>query len=122
YRIEFAGRARDDTKNLGRRRLLFERFRQIVSALAQLREQPRGLRGDPRLLGQALHQGDLPVGKRQPLPTKDVDRTYQLGLFEYWHTDEGLRAAQLECGSARPVLGSGKRLEHGLGSRHSSKR
>src|SRR5262245_12836410 len=55
-RLKVIRRARYDPQHIGRRRLLLER-------LPQLREQPRILDGDHRLVGKARDQRYLPVGE-----------------------------------------------------------
>ena len=51
-------------QHLRGRRLLLQRFAQIVGALAQLIEQPGVLDGDDGLIGEILHQLNLLVGER----------------------------------------------------------
>jgi hypothetical protein len=58
-------------QHLRGRRLLLESFAQIVSALAQLIEQPRVLDGDDGLGGEILDQLDLCFGERTNLLTVD---------------------------------------------------
>ena len=65
--VQVAGRTGDDLEHLAGRGLLFQRFGEIVGALAQLVEQPRVLDGDDGLGGEVLHQLDLLVGERPHL-------------------------------------------------------
>ena len=64
-------------QHLGRRSLLLQRLAEIVSALAQLVEQPRVLDGDHGLGGEVLDQLDLLVGERADLLAEDRDRADQ---------------------------------------------
>ena len=61
--LQIERRAADDLEHVGSRRLLFQRFGEIVGALTQFVEQPRVLDGDDGLGGEVLHQLDLPVGE-----------------------------------------------------------
>src|SRR5262249_34107058 len=63
YCLQIERRAANDLEDVSGRRLLLERFRQIVSALAQLIEQPRVLDGDDGLRGEALEEPDLFLGE-----------------------------------------------------------
>ena len=65
------GELRDDLQHLRGRRLLLQRFGEIVGALAQLVEQPRVLDGDDGLGGKVRDQLDLLVGERPHLLTVD---------------------------------------------------
>ena len=51
-RLQFAGRLADDAQHFRGRRLLLQRFAQIVGAPPQLVEQPRVLDGDDGLGGE----------------------------------------------------------------------
>ena len=51
---ESVGRVADDLEDVRCRRLLLQRFGQIVGALAQFVEQPRILDGDHGLVGKGL--------------------------------------------------------------------
>jgi hypothetical protein len=73
YRGKLAGRARDDTEDLGGRGLLLKR-------LAQLIEQPRVLNRDDGLRGEIRHQLDLLVGEGPNLGAVDGDGANQIVL------------------------------------------
>src|SRR5262249_24448084 len=66
HRREIAGRRVDDTKNLGRRRLLFQR-------LARLIYQPRVLHRDDRLRREVLQKPDLVVGERSNITAIHIE-------------------------------------------------
>ena len=85
----------DDAQHLGCRGLLLKRFGEIVSALAQLIEQPRVLDGDDGLRGEVLHQRDLFVGKGPNLLAVDGDGADQLIFLEHRDHDEGTRSAKV---------------------------
>jgi len=63
-RLDFGLRTGDHSKDLARRRLLFQRLRQIGVACLQLLEQPNVLNRYDGLVGEGLHQFDLLHGKR----------------------------------------------------------
>jgi hypothetical protein len=67
-------RTADDLKHAGGRRLLLQRFAEIVRPLLQLIEQPRVLDGYDGLVGERLQQGDLPLGEEASLGTAEHDR------------------------------------------------
>ena len=66
-RREITERRIDDLQHIGGRGLLLQGF-------PLLRQQPRVLHRDHRLLGEVLHERDLPVRERPDLLTEDVDR------------------------------------------------
>ena len=55
HRLQLASRAGDNLENFRGRRLLFQRFTQIVGALAQFIEQPRVLDCDDGLGGEVVY-------------------------------------------------------------------
>ena len=67
HRLQFAGRAGDDPQHLGGRRLLLQRFAQLV-------EQPRVLDGDDGLGGEGFEQLDLLVRKWAYIHSSDQYR------------------------------------------------
>ncbi len=75
-RLHVARRAADDGEHLGRCRLMFQRFAQIVRALTQLLEQPRILDRDDGLGGEVRDQRDLLFAEWAHLLTVDADHAY----------------------------------------------
>ena len=63
--LQFTGRSGDDLEHLAGRGLLLQRFGQIVSALAQLVEQPRILDRDDSLSGEVADELDLLIRECQ---------------------------------------------------------
>ena len=68
-------RARDDTEDLARRRLLLQSLGEVGVLLLQLGEQARILDGDGGLVGEGLHQSDLTVGEQPDLVSIDSDHS-----------------------------------------------
>src|SRR5690242_5379898 len=64
YGLCVSRRAADDTKHLGRGRLLLERLREISIARLQLLEQPDVLDGDDGLGREGLEERDLLIRER----------------------------------------------------------
>ena len=71
HRLQVCGRTRDYTQDLGGRRLLLQRLRDLRMGLGerpilglQLPEQPHVLDGDDGLVGERVQQLDLFVGER----------------------------------------------------------
>src|SRR5712691_1537725 len=58
-RLHVGLRSADDAQDLGRRRLLFQRFGEVSVADLELLEEPDVLDGDDRLVGEGLEEGDL---------------------------------------------------------------
>jgi hypothetical protein len=56
HRLEIESRPADDLEHVGGGDLLLQRFAEIVSALAQLVEQPRVLDRDDGLGGEIRHK------------------------------------------------------------------
>src|SRR5262249_28342562 len=59
HRLQLARRAADYAQHLGRRRLLLQRFAQIVRPLAQLFQQAGVIDRDDRLVGKRADEIDL---------------------------------------------------------------
>src|SRR5262249_43537128 len=104
HRLQLASRAGDNLENLRGRRLLLQRLREIVRALAQLVEQSRVLDGDHSLRGKVLHQFDLFVGERAHLRTIHVDRADKLALFKHRHHHKSPRSRVFYEGNDAGVL------------------
>ena len=81
-RLRVGRRVTDDLENFRRRRLLLQRFAQVIRALTQLIEQPRILDGDNGLRGEVLDQLDLLLVERPHLLAIDRDRADQLAFFQ----------------------------------------
>src|SRR5262249_8054771 len=76
YRLELAGRARDDTEDLRSRRLLLQSLAQIARPGLHFIEQPHVLDRDHCLIREGFDQLDLLVSKRPhcgPLQNDDAD-------------------------------------------------
>src|SRR5262249_54943182 len=75
HRLHVRRRAADDTQDLGRRRLMFQRFAQLRIPLLNFFEQSHVLDGDHRLVGESFEKRDLLVGKGLELHATDHDRS-----------------------------------------------
>src|SRR5262245_50136291 len=75
HRLKLAGRRTDHAQHFGGRRLLLQRFREVVCTVTQLVEQPRVLDGDDGLGSEASHQLDLLVGERANFLTVNANCT-----------------------------------------------
>src|SRR5215470_9859152 len=73
--LQFAGRRTDDFQDFRCRRLLLQRFCEIVGALAQFIEQPRVLDGDNGLVSECSDQSNLFVRERAHYPALQNDHT-----------------------------------------------
>ena len=80
----------NNLQHLRSRRLLLQRFREIVGALAQLAEQPRVLDGDDGLGREICQQLDLFGAERTYLLPIDGDGADQFTLLE--QRDEEVRS------------------------------
>src|SRR5262249_43098466 len=81
--------AGDDTENVSRRGLPFERFPQFA-------QQPRVLNGNDGLGGEVLYERDLLVSKRPNFLAVDDDRTDQLIVFEHRHAEVRARTGRFD--------------------------
>src|SRR5262249_45535628 len=70
-RLHVRGRAADNAKHLGGRRLMFQSFPQFCIALLDLLEQSDILDGDDGLISEGLEERDLLVGKWMDLCPAD---------------------------------------------------
>ena len=95
HRLEFPGRAGDDPQHLRGRRLLFQRFAQIIGPPAQVANQPRVLDRDDRLVGKVLQQRNLLVGKGPHLLAKRPQVAKQHAVFEQRDAQRGSRPADV---------------------------
>jgi hypothetical protein len=96
HRLNVGWRAAYHAQDVGRGGLLFQRFRQIIRALAQFVEQPRILDGDDGLAGEACHQLDLLIGEGTNFLTEDGDGPNQVIILEHRHNDHGPNATKLD--------------------------
>ena len=80
---------------------MLQRFREIISALAQLVEQPRIFDGDHGLCGKILDQLDLLVGKRADFLTIDRDNADQVILFEHRYDQKSTSTSDFRDGLIR---------------------
>src|SRR5215831_16610559 len=85
HRPQIESRAADDLEYVGGGGLLLQRFREIVSALAQFFQQARILDGDDSLRGEILDQLDLLIIEGSDLLPIDSDSTNQVVLLEHRH-------------------------------------
>src|SRR5580698_2310640 len=75
-------------------RLVLARHFELAALFLGFVEQPRVLDGDDGLIGKALDQSDLLVGKGPDLRPINADGTDQLILFEHWHNENRPRASK----------------------------
>ena len=73
-------------QNFRGRRLLLQRFREIVGAVPQFIEQPRVLDGDDGLGGEVRQQCNLLICEGANLLAVDGDGSYQHVFLEHRHT------------------------------------
>src|SRR5262249_60566505 len=69
--------------DLAERLKLANRAGKLAGARLQLREQPRVLDGDGRLVGEGLHQSDVTVGEWPDLVAEDDDHPEQFAAPEH---------------------------------------
>src|SRR5262249_50276230 len=84
-----------DLQDFRSRGLLFQRFREIISALPQLVEQSRILDGDDRLRCEVFHELDLLVGEGAHLLAVDNKCAYQFAFSKQRGQQEGSNATKL---------------------------
>ena len=80
-RLDLRWRARDDTQNLARRRLLFQRLFEFL-------KQPDVFKGDHRLVGESFKQLDLRRSKRAHVGATCVQRSDEISLLKKRHVTE----------------------------------
>jgi hypothetical protein len=85
HHIQIEGRAADHLEHIGGSGLLLQRFAQLV-------EQPRVLYGNDRLIGEILHQLDLPVGEGPDFLTIDDNAPHQRIVLEHGYCEVRSRA------------------------------
>lgn len=82
YRLEVAGRARDDLQHLGGRRLLLQCFAELARPRLHLVKQLHVPDRDHRLIGERLHQLDLPAGEWSHLAPRAADDADRVAILE----------------------------------------
>src|SRR5262249_2637090 len=92
------GRIADYLEHFARRGLLFQRFGQIVGALAQFVEQPRVLDGDDGLRREVFYKLNLLVGKWPNFPPIQIDASDKLAFLDHWHQYKGPNAGGFDQG------------------------
>ena len=80
--LDVGGRAADHPQDFARRRLLLE------GCLFRLVEEAHVLDCDQRLIGERLHQGDLPIAERTHFPPPRGDDPDQLGVPQHGHRQD----------------------------------
>src|SRR5215831_1898361 len=96
YRLQVEGGAADHFEHIRGRRLLLQRFAEIIRALAQLVEQPRILDGDDSWCRKICKEGDLLVGKGTNFLPKDADDSSDLIVLQHRHSDHRPNAAEFD--------------------------
>src|SRR6516164_546995 len=96
YCLEIEGRAADDLEHVSSRRLLLQRFAQLV-------EQPRVFDGDYGLGGEVLHQFDLFVTERAHFLAKHRYDTDRLAFLEHWYGKDRSVVSELHRGYRQRV-------------------
>ena len=104
-RFKLAGRAGYNAQHFRRRRLLLQRFRQLLRTLLFGLEQPRVLDGDHGLVGEALLEGKLIVGEGQEPITEDDENADCLALASE-------RCAADGAGTPCPGVGQAGKVGH----------
>src|SRR5215831_169413 len=110
-RLYVGRRARDDSQDLARGRLLLQRLADLCMSvceglvlLLKLREQPDVLDGDDGLIGEGRDQTNLLVGKRTHLVTVDTEGThYSLAALEEREPDGGACAQHLHSTNPKRI-------------------
>ncbi len=93
--MQIEGRAADDLEHVARGGLVFERFLEVVSALAQFAEQPRVLDSDDRLIGERRCQRDLFIGEPFDAGSVQNDDAKQRIVPEQRHSQTRAQIAPL---------------------------
>ena len=106
YRARVAGRRSSDHRleHVAYRRLLLERFGEILGALAQLAQEAGVLDGDHGLGGELLQQVDLLFGKRPPHLPEDHHIADDALIPDQRHGKQAARAADID---ERATIGFG---------------
>ncbi len=89
HRLQIERRAADRLQHLAGRRLLLQRFRQLVVAYLYLREEPHVLDRDHGLAGEGLQERDLHIAERDRLTPGDGDGADGLAVPEHRHRQDG---------------------------------
>ena len=97
HRLQVEGRAADHLEHVGGGGLLLEGLGQLAAALLLGLEQPHVLDRDHRLVGEGLHQLDLPVGERPHLGALQGERADRRTLTQQRRAEQGPIARQLLC-------------------------
>ena len=90
--LQIEGRTADDLEHIGGRRLLLERFGQLLRARLHLVEQPHVLNRDDRLIREGRHQLDLLVRERPQRAARQDDHADRSSFPQQWnpeHAAEG---------------------------------
>src|SRR5262249_54356250 len=101
HRLKVEFRAADDRQHLADRRLILQRFRELMAALRELArarlfrlEQPRVLDGDHGLIGERFEEFDLSVGEGAGFPACDENRPNDLSLANHRYAEAAPVAAR----------------------------
>src|SRR5262249_19015370 len=98
------------------RRLLLQRFAEIIRALAQLIEQPRIFDGDDCLLGEITDKLDLLVIKRPHLLAVNADRPDQFFLLKHRHHQQRSSLAEFNKTNHAVVAFNVALIRSGIGN------
>ena len=90
--IEVRRRAADDRENCAGRRLLLQRLAEVARPGLHLVEQPRVLDGDHGLVGEGLHQFDVPRRKLADAVAPKDEQADALALPHQGNDEERLEA------------------------------
>src|SRR5262245_14379853 len=109
--LHVGGRTADDLEDFARRRLLFQRLTQISVSRLKFLEQTHVLDRDDCLVGEGLHEFDLPLGKRANLLSSHQNASYCAGPAQQ-RNGEGrpMPITLLCCSSARKFLQCGGKI------------
>src|SRR5579871_3783034 len=108
YRRQIEGGAADNLEHLGSRRLLLERFGQIVGALLHFAKEPHILDGDGGLIGKGFDQGNLPIREWFHLEVIDHHDAEQFVTLEDRNTEDG--PDRLHVFRAKRIFGVGPNI------------
>ena len=105
-RLQIECRAADDFQHVAGRGLAFEQFLQIARAFAQFGQEPRVLDRDDRVVGEGVHQLDLPLAERLDPVASEKQHTDRLAIAQERDSKRGTDLADPDH-ARQSVIGVG---------------